>query len=157
MNNKEFAKVLLCEATELLNEGARYRKELKDKDGNSSYSYGKKAAKAMAEYKDDKEELRKSAARMKYRPQGRSHTGRKTYANMSKEEKEQMYNDIVTKTATDYIKYTTNKDLGKKLSDYNDDKLNRKIALIERRKNRKSQNESIAILLTEAAELLNED
>ena len=156
MNNKEFAQILLNEASELLTEGARYRKEIKDKDGNSSHSYGKKASKAMAEYKDDKDELRKGAARMKYyTTSSRPHRNRKTYTNMSKEEREQMYNDIVSKTAIDYTNYSTNKDLGKSLSDYNNDKLNRKMALIEK-KNRKSQNESIAILLTEASELLNE-
>ena len=149
---------LLLEAADLLTEAARYRKEIKDKDGNSSYLYGRKAAKAMAEYKDDKDELRKGAARMKYyTTSSRPHRNRKTYTNMSKEEREQMYNDIVAKTAIDYTDYNTNKDLGKNLSDYNNDKLNRKIALIEKRKNRKSQNESIAVLLTEAAELLNED
>lgn len=147
---------LLLEAVELLNEGARYRKDIKDKDGNSPHSSGRKAAKAMAKYKDSVEELRKAAARMKYySSSSRPHRGRKTYVSMSKEEKEQMYNDALTKSAIAYSKYNENKELGKKLSDYNKNKLDRKMALITKRNN-KSQNESIAVLLTEAAEILNE-
>ena len=47
MDNRELAK-LLTEAAELLNEGARYRKELKDENGYSSKKMGDIAARINA-------------------------------------------------------------------------------------------------------------
>ena len=47
MDNRELYG-LLVEAAELLNEGARYRKEIKDEQGDSSHSIGKYASKLYA-------------------------------------------------------------------------------------------------------------
>ena len=129
MDNKEFVKVLLNEATELLNEGAKYRKRLIDISiGGSSYKNGKNASKLYAKAKEDEAIYNNINSKKK-----------KSFDELVTMKMKEMEMDAHKKTA-DFFK-----EKGKKVS-------NNVRSFIDK----KSQNESIAILLTEAALLLNE-
>ena len=139
MDNREFAKVLLCEATELLNEGARYRKEIKDYEGYSSHSIGKKASKLYAKKDNLGAIIWNTAGKM-----------------MSANTKDDINPNSASKSLNNMAKYMTGEITDSEKKEY--EKREKSKELHDKINNRakKTQNESIAILLTEAALLLNE-
>ena len=131
---------LLLEAAELLNEGARNRKEFKDEDGNSSYSCGRRAAKKLAKIDDDGDAtdaaydiLRGMAIKNDNMIEMRNKDKKHIYA------KKILNGKLSEKDIKAYNRLMDSEFLHKKIND-------RSI----------TQNESIAVLLTEAAELLSE-
>jgi hypothetical protein len=156
MDNKEFAKVLLCEATDLLNESTRYDKELSKRAGyTSSKKYGNMAAKHIAKACDSKNKLDRAAELAK------CISATSTGAHIKELNKETLGHmddfgdfpddeELKKYKLHSMINSPSNKGLKFDLEVYKNNYRNHK----DTRK--KSQNESIAVLLTEAALLLNE-
>ena len=134
MNNREFAQVLLCEASELLNEGAQ------------AEAYKARKYEKINNDKKDKEE------RFKRRYKDGYSVGSKNRSIDGVIEDSQR--NTAAHIMTRKIFPTGNPNYGD-ISSYDwmqaKDAANKHI-----RRHRKTQNESIAILLTEAALLLNE-
>ena len=154
MDNKEFAKVLLCEATTLLNEDARWNKELSKRAGEeSTVDRGRKLAKEIAKAKDSKNSMEKALAYKKIHEANKDIDDRNTNKDMNRKALATVYNDIKNNSKKDFeLHDIINDDMYRGLKHVKDPQR------IDRYNRKKSQNESIelAILLTEAAELLNE-
>ena len=147
MDNKEFAKVLLCEASSLL-EGAqaeayKKRKEDKlDKDAKEKMDrydrrYADRYSVGSKMHAKDEDILNPTTERAKY---------------LSKQ-----FNDDIQRNSNAHV--MTRKKLGTTVSDLSYDWHQTKDAANRhlRKQSKKTQNESIAILLTEAALLLNDE
>ena len=152
MDNKEFAKVLLSEASELLNESTRYDKELSKRAGyTSSKKYGNIAAKHIAKACDSKNKLDRAAEIAK------SISATSTGAHIKELNKETLDH------MDDFGDFPDDEGLRKyklhnMISSPSDKGVKFDLEVYKNHKDtrKKSQNESIAVLLTEAAQLLNE-